>query len=244
MKFINCLMLCVLLFVLTLTSCTSYKKIQYFQDLKYSNGKPEPITNYQPITIQPSDILSISVTSLNPLAYNDSLGRVVGYSVDIDGNIKLPLLGKVKVGGQTTAAAEEQIQGQLKPFLKNPEVIVHMNNFKISVMGDVASPNVYNVTSDRITVTEALSMAGDLNITAQSKNILLVRETNGQREFIPLDLTSVKLFNSPYFYLKHHDMIYVQPDKIKYAGLDGGTRTFSLVLSSLSVIVVLITTLL
>jgi polysaccharide export outer membrane protein len=244
MKSSNCLMLCVLLFVLTLTSCKSYKKIIYFQDVKYSNGKPEPINNYQPITIQPSDILNVSVTSLNPLAYNDSIGRVVGYMVDQDGNIKLPLLGKVKVAGQTTSATEDQIQNQLKPFLKNAEVIVHMMNFKVSIMGDVARPNVYSVPTDRITVTEALSMAGDLNVTAQSHNLLLVRETDGKREYIPLDLTSAKLFNSPYFYLKHNDMIYVQPDKTKYAAVDGGYRTYSLVLSGLSIIAVLITTLL
>jgi polysaccharide export outer membrane protein len=244
MKIANHLMLAVLLFVLTLTSCTSYKKILYFQDVKYSNGKPTAISNYQPITIQNSDILSVSVTSLNPLAYNDSIGRVAGYSVDKDGNIKLPLLGKVQVAGQTTAEAEEQIQQKFKPFLKNAEVIVHMMNFKVSVMGDVAKPNVYDVTSDRITITEALSMAGDLNVTAKSNNLLLVRELDGKREYIPIDLTSAKVFDSPYFYLKHNDMIYVQPDKTKYAAVDGGVRTFSLVLSSLSLIAVLLTTLL
>ncbi|RZL01989.1 MAG: polysaccharide export protein [Pedobacter sp.] len=243
MKIANLLTLLVLLFVLTLTSCKSYKKVIYFQDVKYSNGKPESIKNFQPITIQTSDILSVSVTSLNPLAYNDSIGRVVGYSVDKDGNIKLPLLGKVPVAGQTTSQAEEQIQTKLKPFLKNAEVIVHMKNFKISVMGDVARPNVYEVTTDRVTITEALSMAGDLNITAQSNNLLLVRENDGKREYIPIDLTTAKVFDSPYFYLKHNDMIYVQPDKTKYAAVDGGVRTFSLVLSTLSIIAVLFTTL-
>jgi polysaccharide export outer membrane protein len=236
-------MLCVLLFVSSLTSCTSYKKIQYFQDVKYSNGNPEPITNYKPITIQTSDILSVSVTSLNPLAYNDSIGSVVGYSVDQDGNIKLPLLGKVKVSGQTTPEAEDQIQRKLKPFLKNPEVIVHMKNFKISVMGDVGGPGVYDVVTDRLTITEALSMAGGLNITAKSNNILLVRELDGHREYIPLDLSSVKLFNSPYFYMKHNDMLYVEPDKTKYAAADGSQRTFGLVVSAVSLIIVLITTL-
>ena len=244
MKFSNYLMLFVLVYACTLTSCKTYKKVLYFQDVKYTNGKPDQITNFKPITIQPSDILSVSVTSLNPLAYNDSIGRVVGYSVDVDGNIKLPLLGKVPVGGITTSAAEELIQNRLQPFLKNAEVIVHMKNFKISVMGDVGRPNVYEVTSDRVTITEALSMAGDLNITAQSNNLLLVRETDGKREYVPIDLTSAKVFNSPYFYLKHNDMIYVQPDKTKYAAVDGGVRTFSLVLSSLSIIAVLITTLL
>jgi len=242
MKFKNCLWLCILVYAVTLTSCGSYKNVPYFQDVKYSNGSPETITNFKPITIQASDILSISVTSLNPLAYNDSLGRVVGYTVDQDGNIKLPLLGKVKVGGQTTTAAEEQIQAQLKPFLKDAEVIIHMKNFKISVMGDVANPNVYNVLGDRVTITEALTMAGDLNITAKRKNLLLVRETDGKREFIPLDLTSTKLFSSPYFYMKHNDMIYVEPDKTKYAAVDGGTRTYTLVLSSLSIIVLLVST--
>ena len=230
-----------LVYALMLTSCTSYKKVLYFQDLKYSNGKPETITNYKPITIQPTDILSISVTSLNPMAYNDSLGRVVGYSVDQDGNIKLPLIGKVAVGGQTTAAAEDQIQSKLSPFLKNAEVIVHMKNFKVSVMGDVARPDVYSVMGDRITLTEALTLAGDLNITAQRKNVLLVRETDGKREYIPFDLTSAQLFNSPYYYLKHNDMIYVQPDKAKYDAVDGGYRNLSLVLSGLSVVAIILT---
>ena len=231
-----------LVYGLTLTSCNSYKKTLYFQDIKYSNGNPEAIKNYKPLTIQPTDILNISVSSLNPLAYNDSIGRVVGYSVDVNGNIKLPLVGKVAVAGQTTSQVEELLQNKLQPFLKNAEVVVHMKNFTISVMGDVVRPNVYPVIGDRITITEALALAGDLNVTAQTKNVLLVRETDGKREYIPFDLTSAKLFNSPYFYLKHNDMIYVQPDKAKYAATDRSTQTFSLVVSGLSVIAILIST--
>ncbi|RZK70666.1 MAG: polysaccharide export protein, partial [Pedobacter sp.] len=207
MKPIHCLMLCLLVYGLTLTSCNSYKKTLYFQDLKYSNGTPEAINNYKPLTIQPADILNISISSLNPKAYNDSIGRVVGYSVDVDGNIKLPLVGKVKVSQQTTSQVEDLIQNKLQPFLKNAEVIVHMKNFSISVLGDVGRPNVYQVVGDRITMTEAIALAGDLNVTAQTKNVLLVREVDGKREYIPFDLTSAKLFNSPYFYLKHNDMI-------------------------------------
>ena len=108
-------------------------------------------------------------------------------------------------------------------------------------MGDVARPDVYSVMGDRITITEALTLAGDLNITAQRKNVLLVRETDGKREYIPFDLTSAQLFNSPYFYLKHNDMIYVQPDKAKYDAVDGGYRNLSLVLSGLSVVAIIIT---
>ena len=242
MKSIHCLMLCLLVYGLTLTSCNSYKKTLYFQDLKYSNGNPEAINNYKPLTIQPTDILNISISSLNPKAYNDSIGRVIGYSVDVDGNIKLPLVGRLKVSQQTTSQVEDLIQNKLQPYLKNAEVIVHMKNFSISVMGDVVRPGVYPVIGDRVTLTEALALAGDLNVTAQTKNVLLVREVDGKREYIPFDLTSAKLFNSPYFYLKHNDMIYVQPDKAKYASVDGSTRTLTLAVSILSVIAILVTT--
>ena len=244
MKNICYLLSCLICYILLLSSCGSYKKVPYFQDLQYSNGKPESIENFTPITIQPADILSVSVNSLNPLAYNDSIGRVVGYSVDQEENIKVPLIGSVKVSGLTLALAERDIQQRLSPFLKNPEVVVHMKNFKVAVLGDVAKPNVYPVLSERMTIVEALALAGDLNITAKRKNILLVREVSGTREYVPIDLTSAKLFTSPYFYLKHNDMIYVQPDKSKYAAVDRGYQTFSLALSALSVVAILLTNLL
>lgn len=230
--------------ILLLSSCGAYKKVPYFQDLQYSNGKPETIENFTPITIQPTDILSVSVNSLNPLAYNDSIGRVVGYSVDQEGNIRVPLIGSVKVSGLTLALAERDIQQRLAPFLKSPEVVLHMKNFKVAVLGDVAKPDVYPVLSERMTIIEALALAGDLNITAKRKNVLLVREVGGTREYVPIDLTSAKLFTSPYFYLKHNDMIYVQPDKTKYAAVDRGYQTFSLVLSALSVVAIVLTNLL
>ena len=115
-----------------------------------------------------------------------------------------------------------------------------MLNFKVSVMGDVLKPDVYKIQSERVTVTEALTMAGDLNITAKRKNILLIREIDGKREYVPIDITSAKLFTSPYYYLKNNDILYVQPDKTKYASVDGGYRTVSLVLSALSIVAIVL----
>ena len=226
--------------ILTFNSCSSYKNIPYFQNLNKSAPTREDIQNFSPLTIQPSDILGISVSSLNPQAWSDSSYRETGYLVDQQGEIKLPLIGKVKVAGLTTPVVGEQIQKRLQSYLKEPAVNVRVLNFKVAVLGDVGQPDVYKVPNERLTVTEALSMAGDLNITAK-RNILLIREIDGKREYIPLDLTSVNLFHSPYYYLKNNDVIYVQPDKTKYASVDNNYRTISLVLSGLSILAIILT---
>lgn len=230
--------------LLTFFSCSSYRKIPYFQDVNRERRAIEDINNYSPLTIQPSDILSVTVSSLNPLAYNDSAGRELGYLVNQDGEVSLPLIGKVKVAGLTTSVVEDQIQEKLTAYLTQPAVNVRVLNFKVAILGDVSRPDVYQVASERITITEALSMAGDLNITARRNDLLLIREVNGKREYVPLDLTSSDIFHSPYYYLKNNDVIYVQPDKTKYATVDGSYRTFSLVLSGLSIVAIILTNIL
>ena len=226
--------------ILLFASCSSYKNVPYFQNLNRSKPSSEAIENFSPLTIQPSDILGITVSSLNPQAWSDSSHMETGYLVDQQGEIKLPLVGRIKVGGLTSPVVGEQIQKRLLPYLKEPSVNVRILNFKVSVFGDVAKPDVYKVPNERLTVTEALSMAGDLNITAKRNNILLIRETDGKREYIPLDLTSSNVFHSPYYYLKNNDVIYVEPDKTKYASVDNNYRTISLILSAASIVAIIL----
>lgn len=243
MKNIHLLSLALLWAVTFLSSCSSYKNVPYFQKLAYNADNPEAIENFSAVTIQTSDILSVSVSSLNPLAFNDSTGRVAGYLVNERGEIRVPVMGPVKVSGMTVSQAEARIQKGLTPFLRNPDVVVRIKNFKVSVLGDVARPNVYPVTGEKIAVTEALSLAGDLNITAKRKNILLVREVDGKRTYVPLDITSPDFFRSPYYYMKNNDILYVEPDKTKYATVDGSYRTYGLVLSGLSIVAIILTSL-
>src|SRR5690606_29409292 len=127
-------------------------------------------------------------------------------------------------------------------YLSEPVVNIRMLNFKISVMGDVLRPGVYPVQNERITLPEALTLAGDLQITA-IRQLILIRELEGKREFIPIDLTSTAFFNSPYYYLKNNDVIYVQPDKTKFATVDRSYRTASILLSGLSVVAIVFSTL-
>jgi len=160
--------------------------------------------------------------------------------VDEKGTIQLPLVGSVKIEGLTTTEARELIQSKLINYLKEPVVSLRLINFRVSVLGDVARPGVYPVNNERVNVSEALSMAGDLSITAVRNNVLLVRETDGKRQYIRLNMQSKELFNSPYYYLQNNDVLYIQPGNAKYASVDSSYRNVSIILSALSVIALII----
>ncbi|QJD94414.1 polysaccharide export protein [Mucilaginibacter robiniae] len=237
------------------SSCGSYKEIPYFQDLDSSRPSQEKVNNYSPVAIKPADILSIIVSSRNPESsaiFNfpsvasssnpeDYLNK--GYLVDDQGMISLPLVGVMKVSGLTTSQLRAKLRDTLLTYYKDPVVNVRIINMNVSVFGDVLRPNVYSLQNERTTITQALTMAGDLNITAKRKNIILIREENGERKYINIDLTSKKIFDSPYYYLKNNDEIYVQPDRTKYATVDRGYRIATLVLSGLSIIAIVLSNL-
>ncbi|RYY06569.1 MAG: polysaccharide export protein [Sphingobacteriaceae bacterium] len=248
-----------ILLLFLLSSCGSYKNIPYFQDLNHTTLTKEQVENFLPLTIQPADILGVNVSSRNPESsaiFNYNLNRVngnnydvsqenpvTGYLVDQKGEIHLPLIGNLKAAGLTTSELREKLNQLLLTYYKDPVVNIRILNFKVSVFGDVLRPNIYTLQNERTTITQALSLAGDLNITAMRTNIILIREQDGKRNYIPIDLTSKKLFESPYFYLKNNDEIYVQPDRTKYATVDRGYRTATLVLSGLSIIAIVLSNL-
>jgi len=235
---------CLLILCLLFSACNSYKKATYFQDLNRESATKEPIQNFSPITIQPEDVLSISISSLNPessaifnFASNNAGSPVEsssGYTVDQNGEIQLPVIGSMQVANLTTAQVREKIQGKLQPYLKQPVVIAKLVNFKISIIGDVGNPGLFSVQSERLSVPEALSLAGDLNITA-IRRLIIIREQNGEREYIPVDLRSKNVFNSPYYYLKNNDIIYAEAGKSKFASLDPTYQRITLLLSIASV---------
>ncbi len=238
----------ILLFV-CLSSCTSYKDIPYFQQINRSQVTEQDLNNYSSLVIQPEDQIAINVSSLNPEAssvFNNNMQNsgtdihnpTFGYIVDKNGKITLPLVGEVKAAGLTTDELSAQLKQKVTVYLREPTVSVRVVSFKVAVLGDVMRPNIYSSSSERLTIPEALSLAGDLNITAKRKNVLLVREINGKRKFIPIDLTSKDVFQSPYFYLKSNDLIYVEPSKLKLATVDTGYRNASLIISALSLLAI------
>jgi polysaccharide biosynthesis/export protein len=238
----------VLAIAIALNSCNSYyKDVPYYQNLDRSHVSEEKITNYTPLRIQPGDILGITVTSLNENQTNtnaefnansknpagqDNLAD--GFRVDAAGAVHLPYVGAMKVAGLTPDEMAKDLTSGLESYFKKPIVHVRILNFKISVFGDVLRPDVYTIQNQHVNINEALALAGDLNITAKRQNVLLIRETGGKREYVPIDLRNKDVFDSPYYYLKNNDMIYVEPDKTKYATVDPGYRTTTLAISAIS----------
>ena len=258
MKLKHLITICVAVLLFFSFSCTTYKNIPYLQDLSRDSITHEKITNFSPLTIQAGDLLAIHFTSLNEDAsamFNYNLARpygvggnlsapdenaVIGYYVETDGNISLPLVGKVKATGFTTTEFARELEGKLAPVLSKPSINVRIQNFKISILGDVRTPNTYTFDNERVTLPEALSMAGDLNITGIRK-ITLIREIDGERIYVPIDLKSKNFFNSPYYFLKKNDIIYVTPNEQRAAN-DGSTfQRAGLIVSVLSIIAILLT---
>jgi polysaccharide export outer membrane protein len=209
---------------LAMFSCTSQKKIAYFQ----ANESIDTIRTFKDTGyiafIQPNDILNIFVASISTEASqyfnysdnpNDDNSMASGYLVDSYGDIQMPLVGTVRLAGLTSAAARDTIIKRLEKYIINPSVKLSIRNYRVTVIGEVAHPGVFSVPNERLTLPEALALAGDLTIYSNRENIRIVREHKGEKEFAVIDLTSRELFNSPYYYLHCNDIIYVEPMKNK-----------------------------
>ena len=246
--------------ILFITSCVSKKDVVYFQpnSLEEDIQKVDMVQNYVP-KLQSGDILSITVSSLSPEAsamfnpylasqaasavqnsQTNNLPPVSGYLIDDEGFITLPLVGKLKISGLTTKEATQTLTAQLDKYLQQPTVNVRILNFRISVLGEVTRPSVYTIPNEKITLPEALGLAGDLTIYGQRNNVLIVRETEGKREFSRIDLTKRDLFNSPYYYLHANDVIYVEATKSKVTSTDRTVQLAPIVLSGLSLLTVIL----
>ncbi|GGI28239.1 polysaccharide biosynthesis/export family protein [Pedobacter mendelii] len=249
-----------LLFVLGFSSCVSNKNIAYFQDIQTVNqAKLENAATFTEPVIQPDDILSINIFTLNresgaiinQAASNTVLGggattavaaqQVTGFLVDRNGEVELSLIGKVKVAGLTTFEARELIREKASDVYKVPNVQLRFVNFKVSVLGEVNAPSAYTLPNEKVSILDALSLAGDLTIYGKRENVLVVRDNNGKKEFARLNLNSSDIFNSPFYYLKQNDVVYVEPNKRKVSASNSAQiQTIGVIASVISVIVLAI----
>ena len=226
--------------VLFFTSCVNTRKATYFNDLKDST-RFSP-TKLPQSLIEPNDILNITVGSLNPEAttiFNQPVkpnGETTGYLVESNGNILFPELGSIKAEGLTKEQLKAAIAKQLvdKKLLIDPIVSVRFQNFRVTVLGEVRNPSVIPVPSEKISLLEAIGLAGDLTIYAKRDNVLVIREENGEKTVKRMNLNSTELFTSPYYYLKSNDVVYVEPNKTKIATAGRAQVWMPVVFSALS----------
>jgi polysaccharide export outer membrane protein len=221
------ILLTIILFsLMMLQSCTTKKQMLYLQDLdKYSNTA----LNYATTKIQPNDILKISISDLNPIVaapFNINSGssgesvdmmKLSGYLVTPQGNITMPILNEIKVGGITPSNAEIVIKERLinEGYLVNPTVTVRVLNNKYTILGEVNSPGVFSFSEESISLLDAIGFAGDLTYSAIRKDIKLIRELDGKRIVYHIDLTTTSWMSNPDYRIRQNDVIVVTPNKLK-----------------------------
>jgi polysaccharide export outer membrane protein len=249
-----------------LLSCSSTQKVKYFQDIADS-GQLKTIAKaeYTEPKIQSDDILTIIVQTVdekstapinignvpssananqvNPAAANLQVATVSGYLVDKEGYVTIPILGKVKLVNLTTSQARDTLREVSLQYFKDPNLIVRFANFRINIAGEVLKPGSYVVPNEKVSVLDALTMAGDLTIFGQRDNVLLLRENaDGTKTPYRINLKSSKFMSSPYFYLHQNDFIYVEPSKAKAAATDAAqARNYTIIGSILSLIAIVLT---
>lgn len=242
------------LFTIILTSCFNTKPTTYFNDLK--DGTVDLNFADAEYTIQKNDILSIYITSLNEdatkvfnMANNfvinsgTSDGGIVqstGYLVNIDGEIQIPILGLIKAEGLTKKQLKETITSKIlkDKLLVDPIVNVRHLNYEVTVIGEVGKPTVITVLNEKMTLLKALGLAGDITIYGKKDNVLLIRERDGKKKTVRINLNSASFINSPYYFLQPNDVLYVEAGKNKIATTSRSLQILPTVLSSISFLLV------
>lgn len=238
--------------ILLTVGCASKKDVLYFQDIDDLNF--ELLNKLTTTTlVEPDDILRVRLTALDaesliPFQFdkpgllqqrttfnNLEMLQLDGYLVDKDGAINFPELGRIQVAGLSVKEVEEKIYKELSQYVKDPTVSVRIINSKITVIGDVRNPGTFTLSEEKITLPQAIGLAGDLDIKGERHNVLVIRNNGGERISKRIDLTRSDWMNSDFYYLKQNDIVYVEPNtaSVKTAGLIGSP---SVVLSAVSVL--------
>jgi len=247
------------IFLLTLisvvfSSCLSYREMVNFQDgesLGRNGG--DIIPPIPALTVRPDDLLQVTINSYNQeeaLRFNivsnqsqvqlsaqgantATLADPLGYRVDSRGQIELPVVGSLLVAGKTLEQIRDSVHARVAAtgYLKDLSVQVRFLSFRVTILGEVNSPGTYTIPSQKINVLEALGMARDVTMFSRRDNILIVREEDGKRLYGRIDLKSRDIFNSPFYYLKPNDVLYVEPHKSKVLSApDPASRYLGIVL--------------
>ena len=223
-------------------SCVSNKEIAYFQNDKIEID--EVNNNYKTI-FKPDDLLQIAVSSddfeavkpfnLPAVSFSLTTDKAVGqplqqsFLIDSKGEIDFPILGKIKIGGLSREETIDLLKSKLSPaYVKNPTVNIRISNFKITVTGDVKKPGTYNIPNERVSILDAIGLAGDLNLSGRRDNVLVFREEGRMKKEYRINLLSKKTYTSPVYYLQQNDVVYVEHNnaKIQSASYNQNTGLF------------------
>jgi polysaccharide export outer membrane protein len=236
--------------LIVLTSCGTKEDVVYFNGID-SKDNIVGIDSYMP-TYHVDDELLIVVNAIDSeaarpfnqtsVSYSDDIRmsygreRIQSYIVDSDGNIDFPVLGKIKIAGLNRDQATKMFVDKLTDYIKKPIVNIRTLNYKITVLGEVNRPGTYTATNERITLIEALGLAGDLTIYGERENVLVIHDYDGKKTYTRVNLKSQELFESPVYYLAQNDVVYVEPNKTAAKGSRIGAST-GVIISSIGLLI-------
>lgn len=213
-------------FAFLLSSCNSYEKLTYLQNVEETGTGEMYAKNKPGYLLQPGDLLYIQIITENQdinLLFNPTLGQnasqylrpesmfYTGYLINDSGLIEMPLLGHIEVSGLTLEQTRDSIRSKALKYLKNPQIITRLANFKFTVMGEVNAPGVKQVTANQVNIMEALAYAGDISYNGNRKKVLLLRQTAEGTHTYRINLTKSDLIKSDMYYIMPNDIIYVEP---------------------------------
>ncbi len=216
-----------LCFMMVLQSCKTKEKLIYFSKNQDSDSTSKStmftytpklkVDDFVSIVVTDEDVETVALFNLKVIgnvnsSYEGGNVSTVGYLIDRNGEVNLPVIGKLKIAGLFRDEAIELIESKLKVYLKNPIVQIQILNYKVTILGEVNSAGTFKIPNERITILEAIGLAGDLKITGVRSNVLVVREENGIKKEYRVDLTSKSIFNSEVYYLHQNDVVYVEPN--------------------------------
>jgi len=240
------------LLVILLQSCASRKNVAYLQDVN-NNSNSQTESSYEPV-LKNDDLLSIIVSANDPeITYMFNIPQIQGnykvdesqssirtYLIDSYGQIEFPVLGKISLAGLTRSEAIKELTQKVKPYITNPTINLRILNYKVSVIGEVIKPGSYNFSSERVTLLEALAIAGDLTIYGKRNNILIIREKNNEKTYNRVDITNSSFVNSEFYYLTQNDVIVVEPNKTRINSSSFGPNVLGIISAASIIISILI----
>jgi len=221
-------------------SCTTVHQSLYFENAGTNDTTIKKYVNKElDFKVRKGDMLLISITTVTPDvgAYNSANNP--GYNVDNEGNIYMYNIGKMHVEGLTKKEIKASVEKQLSPYLKDPLVTVRFLNHTVTVMGEVNHSQVFPY-QENMNLVELLTMAGEIRTTGRKDNVLLIRDSDSGKQFHRINMLKANVFNSPEYYIRPDDIVYVEPKKVKVVVGQQTTQIVGLALSLISVILILI----
>ena len=246
---------------LMLYSCKTNQRLTeqsiYFKEISDSMLQKAALA-YEPV-LQKGDILSIVVITPNeassklfnrPNATEATVNSDGssggpnsggGYLIDEKGNISIPYLGYIKAGGLTRMELTDTLTSQLRRYIDSANVTVRLSNYRITILGEVAKPGTFTIPNERVTILDAIGLAGDLTIFGKRNNIRVIRQTDEGRQTGTIDINKGDIFDSPYYFLRQNDVVYVEMNNRKIPSTDQTTyRSLGVILGVVSALGVIV----